>query len=173
MSRAALYTFNSLKAPFFSTIPAIRQFQELGREIYGGIAEADGYIAHAAPADWTSGQFENDWGPWGEFAVPRWYEGSRTADGFAAATTLSLWADVESARDFAYTGLHRTALARRQEWFQKTDGPVSVLWWTSDGGTPTWGDGVERLESLADRGPQPDAFTFRHAFSPAGTESGR
>ncbi len=44
-----------------------------------------------------------------------------------------------------------------------------MFWWVPDGATPTWRDGVARLEHLHDHGPAPHAFTFRHAFTPGAT----
>lgn len=38
----------------------------------------------------------------------------------ALAATLSLWTDLRPAFDAIYTGLHREALNRRYDWFERT-----------------------------------------------------
>lgn len=105
----------------------------------------------------------------GEFAVPAWYDKGRTPETTALAATLSLWTGLRPACDAVYTGLHRKALNRRYDWFERTAHPNHVFWWVSDGVIPTWQDGVARLEHLHRHGSAPDAFTFRHAFAPDGT----
>ena len=82
--------------------------------------------------------------------------------------TLSLWRDIEIARQFAYGGLHRAALRRRSDWFHKAKWPGYVLWWSIDGKVPTWAEGVRKLEALADDGPTAEAFDFANCFDPAG-----
>ena len=81
--------------------------------------------------------------------------------------TLSLWRDVELARQFAYGGLHRAALRRRSDWFRKPAWPGYVLWWMVDGQVPTWADGAHKLEALADAGPTREAFNFVKSFDSA------
>jgi hypothetical protein len=39
-----------------------------------------------------------------------------------------------------------------------------VLWWVAAGGFPSWEEGAKKLETLADNGPAPSAFTFSHPF---------
>jgi hypothetical protein len=82
-------------------------------------------------------------------------------------TTLSLWRDIEAARQFAYGGLHRAALKRRSEWFHKAEWPGYVLWWAPDGTIPTWAEGAAKLERLADNGPTSSAFNFVNCFDQA------
>ena len=114
--------------------------------------------------------FDLDWGAWGEFAVPTWYDKGRTVETAALAATLSLWTDLRPAFDAVYAGPHREALNRRYDWFERTGHPGYVFWWVSDGVTPTWQDGVSRLEHLHDHGSAPHAFTFHHPFTPEGTQ---
>ncbi len=104
----------------------------------------------------------------GEFAVPSWYGKGRTVGTTALAATLSLWTDLRSAFDAVHTGLHRAALNRRHDWFERTAHPGHVFWWVTEGSTPTWQEGVARLEHLHDHGCAPYAFTFRHSFDPGG-----
>ncbi|MFC1415521.1 DUF3291 domain-containing protein [Streptacidiphilus cavernicola] len=170
MPRLALYTFGVLKSPLADPGQLTREFHESGEAVYRTMSRHPGYLAHAEAADGDRGtMFELDWGPWGEFAAPTWYGKGRTAESTALAATLSLWTDLGSAFDAVYTGLHRGALNRRQDWFERTGRPGHVFWWVSDGAIPTWQEGVSRLEHLQDHGSVPHAFTFHQAFTPDGT----
>ncbi len=169
MSHLALYTFGTLKAPITDPGRLTREFQETGKDADREIRRHPGYIAQAEPADNSRDTlFDWDWGEWGEFTVPAWYEKGRTAETTAMIATLSLWTDLRSAFDAVYTGPHRTALNRRYDWFEKTEHPGYVFWWVTDGTVPTWQDGVTRLEHLHAHDSAPCAFTFHRAFDPAG-----
>ncbi|GAA2194166.1 MULTISPECIES: DUF3291 domain-containing protein [Streptomyces] len=171
MPHLALYTFGTLKSPLADPAPLTREFYDIGAAVYRTISQQPGYLAHAEAADGGRGShFEADWGAWGEFAVPAWYDKGRTADTTALAASLSLWTDLRPAFDAVYTGLHREALNRRYDWFERRTGhPSHVFWWIAEGVIPTWQDGVSRLEQLHDHGSAPHAFTFHHAFTPDGT----
>ncbi|MGW0971859.1 DUF3291 domain-containing protein [Streptomyces sp. NPDC002516] len=163
MPHLALYTFGVLKSPLVDPAPLTREFYAMGEAVYRNIGRHPGYIARAEVAGGERGLlFDADWGAWGEFAVPDWYDKGRTVETTALAATLSLWTDPGSASDAVYTGPHREALSRRNDWFERTEHPNHVLWWVSEGVTPTWRDGVSRLEHLDAHGPAPHAFTFRH-----------
>jgi Domain of unknown function (DUF3291) len=43
-----------------------------------------------------------------------------------------------------------------------------VLWWVDNDETPTWEEGVRRLEWLDDHGPTPVGFDFQHAYDADG-----
>jgi hypothetical protein len=168
--RLALYTFGVLKSPLRDPAPLTRDFHDSAEPIYRKISRHPGYLAHAEAADGEPGShFDLDWGAWGGFAVPSWYGRGRTVETIALATTLSLWTDLRSAFDAVYTGLHREALNRRYDWFERTGHPAHAFWWVSDGVTPTWREGVSRLEHLHDHGSAPYAFTFHDSFTPEGT----
>ncbi|MFD8294666.1 DUF3291 domain-containing protein [Streptomyces bauhiniae] len=170
MPQLALYTFGVLKSPLADPTPLTREFYEIGAAVYRKISRHPGYLAHAEPADAGQGElFGADWGAWGEFAVPAWYDKGRTAETTALAATLSLWTDLRPAFDAVYAGLHREALNRRHDWFERTGHPNYVFWWVADDVTPTWQDGVSGLEHLQDHGSSPHAFTFHHAFTADGT----
>ncbi|MGW8697248.1 DUF3291 domain-containing protein [Streptomyces eurythermus] len=170
MPHLALYTFGVLKSPLADPAPATQEFYAIGAAVYPEIGRRPGYLAHAEAADGARGEFfEADWGAWGEFAVPAWYDKGRTAETTALATTLSLWTGLRPAFDAVYTGLHREALNRRHDWFERSAHPNYVFWWVADGVIPTWQDGVARLEHLHQHGSAPHAFTFRHSFTPDGT----
>ncbi|MER7948832.1 DUF3291 domain-containing protein [Streptomyces sp. NPDC096079] len=170
MPHLALYTFGVLSSPLADPGPLTRDLHDSGEVIYQRISRHPGYLAHAEPSPGGRGaHFDLDWGVWGEFAVPPWYGKGRTAETVALATTLSLWTDARSAFDAVYTGLHREALARRSDWFERSAHPNHVFWWVREGVIPLWRDGVSRLEHLQEHGATPDAFTFHHSFDPEGT----
>ncbi|MFF3215688.1 DUF3291 domain-containing protein [Streptomyces sp. NPDC002886] len=173
MARLALYTFGVLKAPLADPAPLTQALYATGEAVYREIGERPGYLARAEPEDGDRGVlFDADWGAWGEFAVPTWYGKGRTVETTALATTLSLWTDLRPAFDAVYTGLHRAALNRRHDWFERTEHPNYVCWWVAEGVIPTWREGVSRLDHLREHGPVPHAFTFHHAFAPEGTPAG-
>ncbi|MFD8141933.1 DUF3291 domain-containing protein [Streptomyces sp. NPDC059708] len=173
MPQLALYTFGVLKSPLADPGPLTREFYASGEAVYRRLSGHPGYLAHAEPAAAQQGVlFTADWGAWGEFDVPDWYDKGRTAQTTALATTLSLWTDLRSAFDAVYTGLHREALNRRHDWFERTGHPSHVFWWVPDGAIPTWRDGVSAMEHLHAHGPAPHAFTFHRPFTPDGTPAG-
>ncbi|MGE9694269.1 MULTISPECIES: DUF3291 domain-containing protein [unclassified Streptomyces] len=170
----ALYTFGVLKSPLADPAPLTRAFHDRGAAVYERIAAHPGYLAHAEPAPGGRGtHFDLDWGAWGEFVVPDWYGKGRTPETVALAATLSLWTGPGSAFDAVYAGLHREALNRRSDWFERTGHPGHVLWWAPEEAIPTWRDGVSRLDHLHDHGSAPHAFTFQRLFTPQGTPTGR
>ncbi|MEU4087750.1 DUF3291 domain-containing protein [Streptomyces aureus] len=170
MPHLALYTFGVLKSPLADPGPLTAEFYAMGESVYRRMSRHPGHLGHAEAADGARGVlFGADWGAWGEFAVPTWYDKGRTAETTALATTLSLWTDLRPAFDAVYAGRHREALSRRHDWFERTDHPNYVFWWVAEGVIPTWRDGVSRLEHLRAHGPVPHAFTFHDAFASDGT----
>jgi hypothetical protein len=173
MPQLALYTFGVLKVPLADSGALVREFHEMGEIVYREISGQPGYVAHAEAVGGGRGShFDLDWGVWGEFVVPGWYGKGRAVESVALAATLSLWMDLRSASDAVYSGLHRGALNRRHDWFERSGHPSHVLWWVSDGEIPAWRDGVSWLEHLHDRGSTPHAFTFHHSFAADGTPVG-
>ncbi|WP_329286701.1 DUF3291 domain-containing protein [Streptomyces sp. NBC_00691] len=170
MPRLALYTFGVLKSPLTDPTPLTGELLDRGRAVYRHIGEHPGYLGRAEAAGGGPGtHFDLDWGAWGEFVVPAWYGKGRTVRTAALDATLSLWTDSSSACDAIYTGVHREALSRRYDWFERTGHPSYVCWWVSDDEIPRWVDGVSKLEHLHDHGSAPHAFTFHHSFTPQGT----
>jgi hypothetical protein len=82
---------------------------------------------------------------------------------------LSVWESVETLRDYAYRSPHLAVLQRRREWFKPYGRPYQVLWWVEAGRRPTVAEAAQRLAMLDERGPTPDAFTFRAVFPEPGT----
>ncbi|WP_205696912.1 DUF3291 domain-containing protein [Conexibacter sp. SYSU D00693] len=79
---------------------------------------------------------------------------------------MSVWRSFEDLRAFVYGDAgHLAVMRRRREWFAKLS-PVLVLWWVPAGRLPTIPEAEARRALLAEQGPTPEAFTFRHAFPP-------
>jgi hypothetical protein len=79
---------------------------------------------------------------------------------------MSLWRDVASLNDFVYRTAHAAIMRRRTEWFERMQEAYFVLWWVPRGHRPTIGEASARLTLLRQKGPTPEAFTFRQAFGP-------
>ncbi|MFF5439067.1 DUF3291 domain-containing protein [Streptomyces achromogenes] len=169
MPRVAFTTFAILKKPYGH--PEVQEFDDRTPPTFEQAERSPGFIARAKedPGQSHLTNFERDWGEWGRFDVPRFYTGGRTDETDSRASTLSLWTDLDSVFSFVYTGLHRSTLSKRHEWFLKPEWPSYAAWWVSDDTIPTWADACERLEHLHDHGPSPVAFTFRRPFAADGT----
>ena len=76
----------------------------------------------------------------------------------AMAVNLSVWDSVETLERFVWQTVHKRFYGRRQEWFDKLDGPHSVMWWIPAGHRPTVIEAKERIEYLAAHGPSDHAF---------------
>ncbi len=102
---------------------------------------------------------------------------------FADANVLfnmSVWRDLASLHRFTYKTAHGPVFARRKAWFvpwpealvhlpEFVPGtPPVALWWVMAGTQPTAAEGIERLRWLGERGPGPQAFSFKRPFSPHG-----
>lgn len=161
----ALYTFGVLDTS--ASVEKLADFRERAALIYANAKSAAGYLGHAEKPKEIVGRavpLGQDFGAWGAFAIPTKLPGAVAIEGTGCITTLSAWRDVASARAFVYGGDHRAALARRSDWFVKGRWPGSVLWRIDAGVTPTWSQGVERLESLAAHGDTAEHFTFGSEF---------
>ena len=86
---------------------------------------------------------------------------------------MTVWEDVEALRAFVFRSEHTGFLRRRAEWFDKLDGPPSVLWWVPAGHRPTLAEARPRLDRLAELGPTPEAFTFARTFAADGRQARR
>ncbi len=82
----------------------------------------------------------------------------------ALLVNLSVWADVESLRDFTYGNeLHRDMIRQRAAWFERLE-VFLALWWVPAGHRPSVAEGKARLDILRARGPSDEAFTFLRIF---------
>lgn len=170
MARLAFTTFAIMKQPYGN--PVVAGFEDLTPPVFDAAENAPGFVARAREIDdrVTLSNFERDWGEWGKFTVPRFYDGGFDSATDTRASTLSLWVSVEAVRKFVYSGLHQRALSQRKEWFRPPAWPTYAMWWVPDGNVPTWSDACRRLEYLHDNGPSEYAFTFARPFpAPAGS----
>ncbi|MBB5135797.1 hypothetical protein HNP84_005541 [Thermocatellispora tengchongensis] len=74
---------------------------------------------------------------------------------------FSVWESREALWNFTYRSEHLPVLRRRREWFHHIAEPYSVMWWIPEGTIPGLDEGMSRLARLRERGPSPEAFTFR------------
>lgn len=86
------------------------------------------------------------------------------ADDDRMAINMSVWESLEALQQFVYRSAHVGPLRDRSQWFEPLDGPILVLWWIPAGHIPTIDEALARLRILEQRGPSPDAFTFRSSF---------
>lgn len=77
---------------------------------------------------------------------------------------MSVWATIEALFDFTYKTGHTAIMARRRDWFDKLGAPHMALWWVPAGHLPTIDEAKARLRILEERGPGPEAFTFKQRF---------
>ncbi len=170
MPRIAFTTFAIAIKPF--TEPALHGFLALEPAVFRKAEVSPGFIARARGAEEFSGSSigdaEMDFGPWGSMVAPAFYTGGGDLATETRASTLSLWKDVESVYAFAYSGLHRTAFAQREKWFEKPRWPNYAMWWVGDTHVPTWQEAALRLECLHANGPTPYAFNFRCRYDYSG-----
>src|SRR5688572_27053519 len=108
-----------MKAPYGHA--EVAGFEQLTPDVFRLAEQSPGFIARAVEVDDNVEltNFERDWGSWGKFTVPRFYDGGFETASDTRASTLSLWESIEAVRSFAYSGLHKQALVQRQEWFRK------------------------------------------------------
>ena len=165
MPRLAFYTFGILKESIGH--PMVQGFLDAAPDVFGEAENAPGYITRAIRPDLTKPYFGQNFGPFGDFAAPRFHLAAKDWQSRVAAT-LSLWSDIAPVHRFAYGGLHKEALARRTQWIVKPEYPAFAMWWVGDNETPTWQDASDRLEYLHDHGPSPRAFKFSSAFDAQG-----
>ena len=88
----------------------------------------------------------------------------RPFDDDRMAINMSVWESLEALQQFVYKSAHVGTLRDRQQWFEPIEGPILALWWIPVGHIPTVAEAKDRLQRLKERGPSPDAFTFRASF---------
>lgn len=132
MPRVAFTTFAILKKPYGD--PEVQEFDDLTPPTFEEAEGSPGFLARAKedPGQSHITNFDRDWGEWGKFEVPRFYTGGRTDDTDSRASTLSLWADLESVFAFVYSGIHRSTLVSATSGSSSPSGPR-----TRPGGSPT------------------------------------
>lgn len=79
---------------------------------------------------------------------------------------MSVWTGRQALFDYVYASDHALFLKRRKEWFAMPEEAHLVLWWVPAGHRPDLAEADARLAQLRQRGPTPDAFTFKRFFGP-------
>ncbi len=82
------------------------------------------------------------------------------------APNMSVWESLDALKHFMYKSGHASYLRRRNEWFQKPDGLINVLWWIPAGELPTLTDAVRRLDHLEAHGPSDQGWDLRRPLAP-------
>jgi hypothetical protein len=77
---------------------------------------------------------------------------------------MSVWASIEELNAFVYRSPHFEVFRRRRDWTEHMDRAYVALWWIPAGTVPTVVEGKRRLDLLIERGPTPEAFTFKRTF---------
>jgi hypothetical protein len=93
------------------------------------------------------------------------------ADDERMAINMSVWESLEALQRYVYSSAHVGPLRDRRQWFEPLEGPILALWWIPIGHIPMVAEAKERLALLKERGPSPDAFTFRVPFPAPDAES--
>lgn len=169
MALLAVTTIAVMTHPYGS--PEVAAFEELVPQVFEEAEHAPGFVDRARAVDDQTerSNFERDWGRWGTFCTPRFYQGGRTMETDSRASTLSVWTDIESLVAFTFDGLHRHALQNRTRWFVRLDWRTYCAWWVDDDYRDvTWPDACRRLEHITDHGVSPEAFDFKHPYDPYG-----
>ena len=78
---------------------------------------------------------------------------------------MTVWESIEALFEFTYSSDHVDIFRRRGEWFEKMEKPHLVMWWVPAGHIPTVEEAKEKLEYIEQRGPTPEAFTFKKRFT--------
>jgi hypothetical protein len=149
----------------FMTVGILRE--PVGHEqVQGFVDRVSGVYQSADLSDGFQARSIRDMGTylhsWGEVKLPACYPQPMPNE--RIASTLSLWADLESVAAFSYFGAHGEALTKRREWFDKSDLPVYVAWWVDADHAIGWAEGCERLDRLHREGPTALAFNFAKPF---------
>lgn len=84
---------------------------------------------------------------------------------------MSVWESVEDLNTFVYRSPHFEVFRRRREWTEHMDRAYLALWWIPAGTIPTVEEGKRRLDLLIERGPTPQAFTFKRTFPAPASEA--
>lgn len=79
---------------------------------------------------------------------------------------LSVWKSLQAFNHFVYQSGHVQYIKRKKEWFEKFDGPHTVMWWVEEGHRPDLAEALEKLNHLREHGPTAEAFNLRRAFEP-------
>lgn len=167
--RVAFMTFGIMVGPWGDQ--RVEGFEGRIPSTFAAAAAHPGFVGRSKLEGWVDGLPEEaqDRGPWGPYRRTAFFPDPEGEEGDREASTLSLWADLESVYAFAYGGPHLEALRHRTEWFTERRWPSYVAWWVGDDETPSWVEAAERLEHLHENGPTPFAFDFHQPYDATGS----
>ncbi len=77
---------------------------------------------------------------------------------------MSVWADPDALRAYAFRGDHIAIMRQRKQWFAKFEGAYTALWWIPAGHIPSVEEAKERLDHLRIYGESAYAFSFKKLF---------
>jgi Domain of unknown function (DUF3291) len=124
------------------------------------VALLDPVNATAAAADGFVWRLQTEAGNATSVEAFRWDVGGSAG----VIVNMSVWRDLEALKAFVATPLHRGAMTRRREWFERMREPYSACWWVPAGHRPTTSDAERAVQSLRTDGPTPQAFSLARPF---------
>ena len=77
------------------------------------------------------------------------------------SSTVSVWDNADSLRDYTFNSLHGIYLIRSSEWFKKVEGPQLVIWNIANNHQPTFKEAFNRLEYLKSNGETDYAYGWQ------------
>ena len=135
--------------------PRVADFADNLDRVYGIARGSPGYVWHMEGDEMEAAQLDANSPPGGN---PR------------TASTLSVWADVDSLRHFVFQTVHRQFLDRRAEWYDLAgQGTRLVMWWVPEGHIPLVPEAMERFHHLENHGNSDHAFGWSHLNQAART----
>lgn len=85
---------------------------------------------------------------------------------------MSVWESFEDLYAFTYDSDHARFMRKRRKWFEVPAEAFSVMWWVPVGHRPDMAEALDRLQSLRESGPGPDAFSTSKRFDQDGQPIG-
>ena len=76
------------------------------------------------------------------------------------AATLSVWESAADLDTFVMRTIHGRFLARRENWFEPSNGPSHVVWPIEDRHRPTLNEARARVDRMIANGPTQDAYNL-------------
>ncbi|MCG6889925.1 MAG: DUF3291 domain-containing protein [Gammaproteobacteria bacterium] len=146
MSRYQLAQLNIAKMKFALEDPGMAEFVARLEEINALADASPGFVWRLQTADGDATAID--------------YFGSETL------VNLSVWEDLDSLRAYVYRSAHNEVMARRRQWFERSQDAYSVLWWIDAGHIPTLYEASEKLDWLRRKGATVRAFSFKQSFAP-------
>ena len=77
------------------------------------------------------------------------------------SSTVSVWNNLDSLKDYTFNSLHSVYLNRSLEWFKKVEGPQLVIWDIANDHQPTFKESFNRLKYLNNNGTTDYAYGWK------------